>query len=186
MSRSPGRFATALLLVTITQISATPAPASAAKRCPGADSEAGQVSYAQLGRATLCLLNRERTSRGLKALRANKRLALAARRHADDMVRHSYFAHNSRSGAKFTSRIVKAGYLRGASDWLVAENLAWGAGSGSTPRWIVRTWMNSPGHRANILTRRFRDLGTGVTPGAPVGQRDAVEATFVHEFGVRR
>lgn len=185
-SLSPGRFAAVLLAAAVVPFAAVPAQASAGDLCEGADSQPGQASYAQLGRTTLCLVNRERRDRGLRALRAEKRLALAARRHAGDMVRNSYFAHNSRSGARFTSRIVKAGYLRNASSWLVGENLAWGAGSASTPRNIVRSWMNSPPHRANILNRRFRDLGMGVSAGAPVQGRGSAGATYVHDFGTRR
>ena len=48
------------------------------------------------------------------------------------------------------------------------ENIAWGSGSRSTPRSIVRAWMASDGHWANILSAAFRDIGIGVSPGAPV------------------
>ncbi len=182
----PRHLSIVLLVAAATQFAAVPAQSSTGAPCEGADSQAGEVSYSELGRASLCLVNRERRGRGLVALRANRRLALAARRHASDMVRYSYFAHNSRSGVRFTSRIVRTGYARGAANWRVGENLAWGAGGGSTPRSIVRGWMNSPPHRANILNRRFRDLGMGVAPGVPVQRRPGPDATYVHDFGVRR
>ena len=184
--RFPGRLAVVLLVAAVSQLATVPVQASPSRHCESADSQPGQASYAALGRATLCLVNRERRRRGLRALRAERRLALAARRHAGDMVRHSYFAHNSRSGARFTSRIARAGYLRGAASWRAGENIAWGAGHRSTPRRIVRAWMNSPGHRANILNGGFRDLGVGVVAGAPVPGDYDVEATYVHDFGVRR
>ena len=101
------------------------------------------------------------------------------------MVRHGYFAHDSRSGAPFTSRIKAAGYLGGARSWRAGESLAWGRGTRATPRAIVRAWMDSPPHRANILGRRFRDLGIGVAAGAPVREGGGSEATYVHDFGVR-
>lgn len=191
-SRVTGRLAAPLLVAAlalaaaVAQLAIVPAQASTGGRCEGADSRPGEASYTALGRATLCLVNRERRRRGLRALRANRRLARAARGHARDMVRHAYFEHNSRSGARFTSRIARAGYLRGTASWRTGENLAWGAGSRSTPRRIVRAWMKSPGHRANILNRGFREVGVGVAPGAPVRADYSVAATYVHDFGVRR
>ena len=184
--RSRGRLAAVLLVAAMSQFATAPTQAAPRGGCENADAPPGQASYAQLGRATLCLVNRERRRRGLRALRSDRRLALAARRHAADMVRHSYFAHDSRSGARFTSRIVRTGYLRGVASWRTGENIAWGAGRSSTARRVVRSWMNSSGHRANILNGGFRDLGVGVVAGAPVPGRYDVGATYVHDFGVRR
>lgn len=179
------RSATVLMLVAASQAAPAAGPAAAAEPCPNAVSRPGEVSYATLGRATLCLVNRERLARRLVALRANGRLTAAAQRHGRDMVRHAYFAHESRSGAPFTSRIRAAGYLRRVRSWRAGENIAWGRGERATPREIVRAWMESPPHRANVLGRSFRDLGVGVAPGAPVPERYGSEATYVHDFGVR-
>ena len=99
------------------------------------------------------------------------------------MVRHSYYAHNSRSGARFGSRIARAGYFRGAARWFVGENLGLAR---STPRSLVRSWMKSSSHRANVLNRRFRDIGVSVTAAARMRERQGFNATYVHEFGVRR
>ena len=183
-SRLRGRVATALLLAATVQGSAAAPSAAVSERCPGADSTPRQISYGALGRATVCLVNEERRSRGLVPLRPNRRLSVAARWHARDMVRHSYFAHNSRNGARFTSRIRKSGYLRHAARWLIGENLAWGGGARANPRRIVQGWMESPRHRANILEHRFREIGVAATAGAPVRERYSVSATYVHEFGV--
>lgn len=186
-SLSRGCVATALLLAAVTQISAPSTEAAAAGTCAAADSQPGQASYAALGRASVCLVNRERRERGMVPLRADRRLARAAAQHARDMVRYAYFAHDSRSGADFSTRIVKSGYLRGAGgSWWVGENLAWGRGRQSTPRRVVRGWMKSPSHRANVLEPNFRDIGVSVIPGAPLEDRHGVEATYVHDFGVRR
>lgn len=179
------RLSAALLLGLVALSLVSPPRASAARGCPGADSLPGEVSYAALGRATHCLANRERRERGLRALRASGRLALAARRHARDMVRRTYFSHDSPSGAKFSSRIRRTGYI-GATNWWVGENLAWGAGSASTPHRIVQAWMDSPPHRANLLDRRFREIGVGVAAGVPVPGDHGRGATYVHEFGFRR
>lgn len=179
------RLSMTALVVTIAAHGA-PASASAAGGCEHADARPGEVSYAALGRATLCLVNRERRGRGIPALRPERRLARAATRHARDMVRHSYFTHASRSGAPFTARVRRAGYTRGAGRWWAGENMAWGSDERSTPRRIVRAWMRSPGHRVNVLDRSFRDLGVGVAAGAPVEARHRAAATYVHDFGVRR
>ena len=116
----------------------------------------------------------------------SKRLNRAARVHSADMARHAYFSHNSLSGASFLDRIRRTGYLRKARRWTAGENIAWGTGHLATPRAIVRAWMNSPGHRANILNRRFRQIGVGITFKAPVraatGSRGG---TYTTDFGAR-
>ena len=152
--------------------------------CDNTTARAGEVSEAALASSTVCLLNVERTSRGLRALRVNGRLSAAAQQHTNDMVRRRYFSHTSRSGNDMGDRIRSQGYLSGARSWMIGENLAWGSGGRSTPRSIVRAWMNSPGHRHNILTRRFREIGIGVVDSAPVstGNRGA---TYTTTFGSR-
>jgi uncharacterized protein YkwD len=100
------------------------------------------------------------------------------------MDARNYFNHTSRSGASFVDRIRRAGYLRGARGWSVGENLAWGTGGLGTPQAIVRAWMNSPGHRDNILNGRFREIGVGISPGAPVGGVGN-GATYATSFGSR-
>ena len=160
------------------------AAAPAAQACQNADAVPSQANEAQLVRSTLCLLNGERGKRRMKKFRLNGRLSHAARLHAGDMVRRDYFSHDSTSGESFVDRIRETGYLRSASSWYVGENLAWGAGERSTPRSQLRAWMNSPGHRANILNRRFREVGIGVVFGAPEGSYDE-SATYATEFGLR-
>jgi len=160
------------------------APAGASAACAGADAQPGQTARTELARTTVCLLNQERGRRGLSRLSLDRRLSSAARAHTRDMVRRRYFAHVSRSGGDVVDRLNRVGYMRGARRWLVGENLAWGGGSRSTPRQIMRTWMHSPGHRRNILDSRFRELGIGVLAGAPV-EAGAVSATYTTTFGAR-
>jgi uncharacterized protein YkwD len=161
--------------------------ARASATCSKADSLPNQISSTTLRNNTLCLLNRERRSRGMRKLRLNKRLSRAARGHAVDMVREDYFAHDSRNGQSFVDRIRSAGYLSNAGSWFVGENLAWGSGNRSTPRQIVRAWMNSPGHRANILQRRFREIGVGIVGGAPVRiSSSSTAATYATDFGTKK
>jgi uncharacterized protein YkwD len=159
---------------------------SALANCgPAADRDpaAPGVTQRAEGHATLCLLNVERAKRGLHKLRSNRKLALAGLRHAQDMVRHRYFAHDALSGQDFVQRIMRTHYVPANSSWFLGENLAWGSQRASTPRQIVRAWMASPEHKRNILTRGFREIGIAIVSGAPVsGVGDA--ATYATEFGV--
>jgi uncharacterized protein YkwD len=134
-----------------------------------------------LANAALCLVNQERTSRGLRPLKSNRRLANAAGAHARDMCARGYFSHDSANGASFADRIRKAGYVPRNAFPSLGEDLAWGSGSLGTPREIVQSWMNSPGHRANILYPKFREAGMGVALGDPGAGEDGV--TYALDFG---
>ena len=151
--------------------SAAATPASAASTC----------SAATTARATLCLINAERTAHGLRSLKLDSKLNRAARLHSQDMVAGRYFAHDSRSGARFSARIARTGWMSGRSRWSVGENLAWGSGSLAAPRSIVASWMKSVEHRANILSPRYRVIGIGIVAGAPVSAANA--ATYTTDFG---
>jgi uncharacterized protein YkwD len=161
---------------------AVPATSSAAASCAAAGSlpaEAGVVSTAA---ATLCLLNRERRAHHLRPLRNDRRLNRAARGHAADMVTNDYFSHWSPDGQGFADRILVTGYGESRPAQILGENLAWGSGELSTPAAIVKAWMGSRGHRANILRPGFRDVGIGVVDGTP--SHDAsLGATYGTSFG---
>src|SRR4051812_26344976 len=132
-------------------------------------------------RETLCLLNRERAKHGLRPLRLNKRLSRASARHSRQMVHKRYFQHGN-----FVARILNVRYVSRRQAWSLAENIAWGTGSLSTPAQTVRAWMHSPGHRANILNRRFRDIGIGIALGAPAAvHASSGAATYTTDFGVK-
>jgi uncharacterized protein YkwD len=152
------------------------APSSAAA-CAHANQNPNDISPQQAKQATLCLLNKERTSRGIRKLHDNSRLDLASRRHANDMSRRNYFDHGD-----FVGRIKAAHYLRGARGYTLGENIAWGSWDYATPANIVDGWMHSPGHRANILNPGFHEIGLGIARGAPVGGQDR-GGTYVTDFG---
>jgi uncharacterized protein YkwD len=134
----------------------------------------------QLRDATLCLINRERRRHGVAPLRADQRLAAAATGHSRNMARANFFAHGN-----FVARILNARYVRHGQAWSLGENIAWGSGGYATPAYTVGAWMRSPGHRANILNRRFRDIGVGISLGSPMGGREE-GAVYTTDFGVRR
>ena len=156
------------------------APAHASAHCAWANMNPNDITQKQADHATLCLLNKQRRSHGLKKLHENKRLDSASQRHATDMSRRNYFAHGD-----FAGRIRSAGYLSGAGrGYTIGENIAWGSWDYATPANIVNAWMHSPGHRANILNGRFHEIGLGVARGAPDrGQANA--GTYVTDFGTR-
>lgn len=176
----------ALAAVTAAAALALPAGARAGSACAAADDLPAGGSGKAAARATLCLVNQQRTSRGLKPLTAQGALRRIAQRYAEEMVEHRFFAHDSAvTGSTLESRVRASGYLRGARSWRVGENLAWGEGERATPRYAVTSWMRSPHHKANILQRSFRHLGIGIAPGAPAAA-DGPAATYVTDFGMRR
>jgi uncharacterized protein YkwD len=133
--------------------------------------------------ATLCLLNGERADHGLAPLAANARLGAAASAYAQDLVAGSYFSHTGRDGSDVYDRIERTGYLQRGRGWSIGENLAWGTGALSMPASVMQAWMNSPGHRANILNPSYREIGIGIVAGNPA-RADGAGATYATEFGV--
>jgi uncharacterized protein YkwD len=161
-----------------------PAPARFTQDCPDADLEPTSDNQGRIRDAILCLHNQIRAENGLPRLRENKRLRRAAVGHSRNMVARKFFEHTTPSGVTMVDRILKTRYVREDQGWMLGENLAWGTGSYATPRGAVQAWMESPGHRANILKRGYRELGVGLVLGVPVS--DAAGATYTVDFGVRR
>jgi uncharacterized protein YkwD len=158
--------------------------ARAAQECADADLEPAPDNLARVRAAILCLHNQVRARHGLPAVRESSRLRRAALGHSRDMVADGFFEHTTPSGVTMVDRIMRARYVRRDQGWALGENLAWGTGSLATPRGAIEAWMDSPGHRANILRRTYRELGVGVVLGVPVS--DAAGATYTVDFGVRR
>jgi uncharacterized protein YkwD len=157
----------------------TQAPAS----CPNADVAADASNLEAFRAAITCLHNQIRAQNGLPLLRGSAKLRRAADGHSAEMVDGHYFEHTSPSGSTMVDRILAAGYVRRDQGWLLGENLEWGTGAMATPRGALDAWMNSPGHRANVLRRGYRQLGVGVTLGTPTGADGGVTITV--DFGAR-
>ena len=147
--------------------------------CAHANDNPNDIPLAQAKRATVCLLNDVRRSHHLRAFHLNSRLSLASQRHTNEMVSRRFFAHGD-----FVGRIRAAHYLTGTHGWTVGENIAWGSWDYATPKETVSGWMHSPPHRANILNRSFREIGIGITRGAPATGMDRA-ATYATDFGTR-
>ncbi len=113
-----------------------------------------QVEAASYTAQVLTLVNQHRRAAGCGELVRNNALARAAQAHARDMARNDYVSHTSLTGATFTTRVSTAGYRY---SW-AAENTAAGF---RTPKAVVAAWMQSPGHRANILNCRLTQSGVG-------------------------
>ncbi|RQW98995.1 CAP domain-containing protein, partial [Micromonospora globispora] len=101
------------------------------------------------------LVNAERAKAGCKALTINDKLMLAAQRHSQDQADHQTMSHDGSDGSDVGDRLDRVGY-----DWRAyGENVAWNQ---QTPEAVMDAWMNSPGHRANILNCSFTEIGVGV------------------------
>lgn len=109
--------------------------------------------------------NIERTKRGLKPLTENNLLNGSARVKALDMFKNQYFAHDSPSGVGVGDLVSKQGYQY----LMVGENLALGNFEGD--QGVVEAWMDSPGHRANILKNSYQQIGIGVVEDIYQGQK---------------
>ena len=156
--------------------------ASACKRFGG--DPAYELRKEPARNAVLCFLNRERRERGLSALRQDDKLERASQRHNEHMVEKKCFAHECPGEATLEQRLRSVNYLHGGLfRWAYGENIAWGEEHLSTPRSMVKAWMNSSGHRANILNPTFKEVGVGVTGRTPVG-RSRKGGTYTTDFGL--
>jgi uncharacterized protein YkwD len=129
---------------------------------------------------TLQLVNQARAARGIPALRADPRLARAARGHSRDMVAHAYFEHSSPTRGGLRARVRRTGWMRPRPVWSLGEDLAWGTYELSTPAAVVNAWLQSPPHRRIMLGRGFEVVGIGVAPGTP---GHGAGLTYTADFG---
>jgi len=149
---------------------------AAARTCSGAKARISKAPPRKLRSALLCLVNRKRSAAGLKGLRLDRKLQRAAGRHARDMVRHDYFAHQRPGGPDLTARLDRAGWH--GSHW--GETLAYGCGRASSPKATLRSWLNSPPHREILLSGTYKRGGLGLGAEAPCGGGGA---TWVLDVG---
>ncbi|TMR21557.1 CAP domain-containing protein [Nonomuraea turkmeniaca] len=118
--------------------------------------------------AVVKLTNDARVKNGCRPLIHDRKLHLAAERHSADMAANNYFDHDSRDGRTFDRRIRAAGYAFTRA----GENIAKGQPTAAA---VVRAWLNSPGHRANIMNCAFTHIGVGHNAKGP---------TWTQDFGV--
>jgi len=157
--------------------------ARAAAECPDADLDPDATNLGRIRTAILCLHNQIRAEAGLPALKDNAKLRKAALGQSADMVANGYFDHTSPDGDTFVDRILGAGYVKRTDGWTLGENLAWGTGDLSTAQGVMNAWMNSAGHKANILKKAYREVGIGIRLGVPTD--NGVGATVTADFGTK-
>ena len=112
-------------------------------------------SIKELETEVIRLVNIERSKRGLQTLQQNWELSRIARYKSQDMIDKGYFAHTSPTYGSFFQMIDSFGVKASGA----AENIAQGQ---RTPQHVMSSWMNSPGHKNNILSESFSEIGVGV------------------------
>ncbi len=144
-------------------------------QCTVERGQADRLADLEAARAeALEAVNRLRGEHGREPVRRDRRLEAAAQGHAEDLLRRSYYDHRSPQGGTPASRTRAAGF---APPGVVAENIAKGL---FTPGETVDRWMNSPGHRKNILLRRVTATGLGVAVGP--GELECFDVLWVQLF----
>lgn len=119
-----------------------------------ADDQGSDADLLEEEKEVVVRINQERQKYGLQILTVADELVAAARRHSADMAANNLFSHTGSDGSSPYTRIIEAGYrFRYAG-----ENIAAGY---ATAQQVVSAWMNSPGHRANILNAGFCEVGIG-------------------------
>jgi uncharacterized protein YkwD len=147
--------------------------------------DGGTITLNPDEKRVLELHNEARKKRGLKPLCVHPILTEAARAHTKEMLDKKYFSHDSFNGETLRERLERFGYTSsGYSYYYVGENISWGCGSYGAPDSTFKRWMHSSVHRANILWKRFREVGIGVLTGT---YKDCNQVTmYTVDFGVRR
>jgi len=133
----------------------------------------GQNNSQGLAVEIINLTNQERAKNNLAPLAPNAQLLKAAQAKADKIFAEQYFSHNSLDGIKFSAWVREENYRY----LIVGENLALGF---DNPEAVIKAWMESPDHRANILNPRFKDIGLVVMENNFNGKKTKV---IVQYFG---
>ena len=152
-------WAAAVLAVLASIVVASPAGARTDRfldRAPAVKRVASATSA--LEAQVLAHVNATRRQRGLRALRFSASLSRAAESHSRDMARRGYFSHESANGAAFWRRVQRFYPSAGYRSWAVGENLVW-ASPELTAASALSMWMGSAPHRANLLSRQWREIG---------------------------
>ena len=150
---------TTVMLAVVAAVGATAAEPQRAEAAVGAQVAAcggGNVDLSFEEKKMLDLHNKTRAERGLPKFCVHPDLQRAARAHSKEMIAQDRFAHGN-----VGKRLHKSGYR-----WRTyGENIAGGSGPYRTPENRFKAWINSSGHRANILNKNFREIGIGAYTG---------------------
>ena len=156
----------AIVLAAVTVGAATGMTPSAHAAPPGRSSDELKL---------LAAMNTARVAKGLPRLKVNGVLAAPARTHSAALAGTGELDHDGPNGEPFWKRLVAAGYPR--NSWM-GENLALWPDCTWSPATVVRMWLQSPGHRANLLSKKFRVVGVGIASNA-----GCTATVFTTDFG---
>ena len=137
---------------------------------PSIAAASGKARVDSRERAMVRGINDQRARYGLASVRVSSRLARAADYHSWEMLEADYFAHSSDNGESFDQRVRRFANHRALGETLA---MVGGCGRGSARR-VVRMWMNSAGHRAILLSSKFRRIGLAKRTGNLGGNRACV------------
>lgn len=151
--------------------------------CEGARKETTESTERDAEKAIRCLTNAVRRKEGLDPLKFDERLARAAATRSNDMARLDYFSHDGPDGGNVRRAARRTGYVPEDRSWLLGENIGWAPEGKATPADLMRNWLDSPTHRANILNDGFTELGVGAVAAVPK-QGAEPGATYTQVFGV--
>jgi uncharacterized protein YkwD len=140
---------------TPTETSEAPKPTTSEAAPPPPSTKAAARVASSTTEQVISLVNDERAQAGCKPLTEESHLTKAAQDYSDDMSARNFFAHTNPEGVTFDQRIKTAGYSKPG-----AENIAKGQTSAAQ---VMDAWMNSEGHRANILNCSLAKIGVGFT-----------------------
>lgn len=175
------RRATVLLalLLAVTGVLTTLAPAAAA-------APARSVRLQALERALLTRVNATRASHGLRPLALSGELQSAAVFHSRSMLEGGFFAHESRDGSPFDTRVRRFYPIAGYGVWSAGENLLYSTAD-LDPAGAIKAWLESPAHRDNLLNPKWREVGIGSLHAAAADGTFGGQPTWVitMDFGVR-
>jgi len=153
----------------------------------GATAVRPTTTLGPLEQGVLANINALRRQHGLVPLRFSSSLSAAARHHSRDMASRGYFSHTSANGSSFDRRIARFYPMGRSRYWSVGENLLWSSPDVDAGG-ALTMWINSPEHRKNMLTARWREVGlSAVHVTAAPGTFGGREVTIVTaDFGIRR
>ncbi|HEY8779415.1 MAG TPA: CAP domain-containing protein [Solirubrobacterales bacterium] len=145
--------------------------------CVGVDDPNAPIAAQEV--AMECMVNFARQEAGLPKLADSRRLDGSADNKAADILRCNQFSHEA-CGRDFLFWFRRADYLSSRC-WWAGENLAWGSGSLGTVRSVMKAWLHSPSHRANLLGAEYDEFGISLRVGALGGSSSA--HLWVNHFG---
>src|SRR4051812_35736415 len=150
------------------------------------DETVGIQRVAPLEAQVLAKINAIRAGHGLRPLRLSASLSAAASQHSGQMARLGFFSHDSAGGGAMSTRVGRYYGSHGHRYWAVGENLLWSSPTIDAAG-APNLWMHSPGHRANLLSRQWREIGLSAVhaDSAPGVYRGSQVTIVTTDFGVR-